>query len=75
MSDYVDDAADISEAERASLLSAHNRQQWRALLRPDSPNCANCGDEIPALRRRAVPGARLCVDCQNRTEKQRKIMS
>lgn len=28
-------------------------------------DCLNCGDEIPAARRRAVPGIMLCVACQN----------
>lgn len=26
--------------------------------------CAECGGPIPAARRRAVPGVRLCIDCQ-----------
>ena len=27
-------------------------------------HCVECGDEIPAARRRALPGARTCVRCQ-----------
>ena len=30
--------------------------------------CAECGDEIPEARRRAVPGVRLCVECQSAAE-------
>ena len=26
--------------------------------------CDECGDEIPAARRKALPGARTCVSCQ-----------
>ena len=26
--------------------------------------CEDCGEEIPAARRRALPGARTCVACQ-----------
>ncbi len=26
--------------------------------------CAECGEEIPARRRQAIPGVRLCVACQ-----------
>jgi len=26
--------------------------------------CVECGEEIPSARRRAMPGARLCVACQ-----------
>jgi phage/conjugal plasmid C-4 type zinc finger TraR family protein len=28
-------------------------------------HCVECGEEIPAARRRALPGARTCVDCQS----------
>ena len=27
--------------------------------------CRNCGEPIPAARRRALPGARTCVACQS----------
>jgi phage/conjugal plasmid C-4 type zinc finger TraR family protein len=27
--------------------------------------CVECGEEIPAARRRALPGARTCVACQS----------
>ena len=26
--------------------------------------CAECGEQIPQARREAVPGVKLCVDCQ-----------
>ena len=28
-------------------------------------HCIECGDEIPEARRRALPGARTCVQCQS----------
>lgn len=28
-------------------------------------HCESCGVEIPVLRRKAVPGVRLCVSCQS----------
>ncbi len=28
-------------------------------------HCAECGDEIPEARRRALPGVRTCVACQS----------
>ena len=30
--------------------------------------CEECGDAIPAARRRALPGVRTCVQCQERGE-------
>jgi phage/conjugal plasmid C-4 type zinc finger TraR family protein len=28
-------------------------------------HCADCGEEIPEARRRAMPGVRTCVPCQS----------
>ncbi len=28
-------------------------------------HCVECGDEIPEARRRALPGAHTCVNCQS----------
>lgn len=27
--------------------------------------CAECGEAIPEARRQAIPGVKLCVDCQS----------
>lgn len=27
-------------------------------------HCLECGEEIPAARRHALPGVRTCIDCQ-----------
>ena len=32
--------------------------------------CEECGAAIPAPRRKAIPGVRLCVSCQSALEKQ-----
>ena len=29
--------------------------------------CEECGEEIPEARRRAIPGVRLCIDCQEQS--------
>lgn len=31
-------------------------------------NCIGCGDEIPEVRRKAVPGCIRCVSCQQELE-------
>ena len=33
-------------------------------------HCAECDAAIPEARRKAIPGVRLCVDCQSEFEKQ-----
>ncbi len=34
--------------------------------------CEDCGEEIPLARRQALPGVRLCVDCQSEAEKSQR---
>ena len=34
-----------------------------------SADCEACGTAIPDLRRKAIPGVRLCVTCQSALEK------
>lgn len=34
-----------------------------------SAHCEECGNAIPDLRRKAIPGVRLCVSCQSALEK------
>ena len=37
--------------------------------------CEECGEEIPLARRQALPGVRLCIDCQEEADKQQKAVS
>ena len=37
--------------------------------------CAECGATIPGARRQAVPGVRLCVNCQEEHDKNAKAVS
>jgi phage/conjugal plasmid C-4 type zinc finger TraR family protein len=49
----------------ASIEDELNRMRARRL--PDGEGlaeCAECGEAIPEARRRAIPGVKLCVDCQ-----------
>lgn len=46
-----------SEALARARLRARQGGEGRA-------DCAECGEPIPEARRRAVPGASLCLDCQ-----------
>ena len=34
-------------------------------------HCVECGEEIPEARRRALPGARTCVECQSERDRHR----
>lgn len=43
------------------------RQQLDAQS-PSATHCDECGEPIPARRRDAVPGVRLCVACQSQAD-------
>jgi phage/conjugal plasmid C-4 type zinc finger TraR family protein len=46
------------------------------LPRGDSlSECEECGADIPEPRRRAVPGVRLCVDCQEAEDSEKAAVS
>ncbi|MCP4186066.1 MAG: DksA/TraR family C4-type zinc finger protein [Gammaproteobacteria bacterium] len=34
-------------------------------------HCEECGTDIPQARREAVPGVRLCINCQSELDEQR----
>ncbi len=55
----------VNEQIEASI--ADELQRLRARRRPrgeSATHCAECEEAIPEARRRAVPGVRLCIDCQ-----------
>lgn len=37
--------------------------------------CEECGEEIPEARRKAMPGARLCLACQEEADKEQRAVS
>lgn len=38
-------------------------------------NCEACDKAIPDARRAAVPGVRLCIDCQSELDAKEKVIS
>jgi len=66
VTDFIDRAS-AREAEMMADLLA--RQQRRAGLdgktaADSAAICEDCGEAIPAQRRAAYPGVRLCVECK-----------
>jgi phage/conjugal plasmid C-4 type zinc finger TraR family protein len=66
------------EAEMAQLHSIHLHMNAVAAVRkkleaqralPSLEECAECGEEIPEARRRAIPGVTLCVHCKQKSER------
>jgi phage/conjugal plasmid C-4 type zinc finger TraR family protein len=48
----------------ATVLDGIKRVKSQLPHGPSLSHCAECGTEIPEARRKASPGARLCVACQ-----------
>jgi phage/conjugal plasmid C-4 type zinc finger TraR family protein len=60
----VQDQIDATIADAVSH-ARHRLPQGESLK-----NCANCDNPIPRARREAVPGARLCISCQETADKE-----
>lgn len=55
----------VNEQIDASIEDELKRMQARRALEGESwTECAECEEPIPEARRRAIPGVKLCIDCQ-----------
>ena len=54
----------VQEQIDASIEDAVERARGRLPRGAGRRDCEECGAAIPEARRRAVPGVRLCVACQ-----------
>ena len=54
----------VQEQIDATVKDAIERARSRLPAGESLDTCAECGEAIPAARRAALPGVRLCVDCQ-----------
>lgn len=56
----------VNDQIEVSIQDELKRMQLRRMPVGESlTHCAECDEEIPEARRRAVPGVKLCVDCQS----------
>ena len=37
--------------------------------------CEECGEPIPEARRKALPGVRLCLECQQDADREQQVVS
>lgn len=66
--DLADEAQQRIEEERAEGV----RKIVVAMAGQGLVDCEGCGSEIEAARRRAHPGARRCLNCQEAAERRRR---
>ncbi len=59
----------VNEQIEASIEDELKRMQ--AMRQPTGPsrtNCAECEEPIPEARQNAIPGVKLCLDCQQQRD-------
>lgn len=54
----------VQEQIDATVEDAVRRARRQLEGGPGRTECEDCGTPIPEARRRAVPGVRLCISCQ-----------
>lgn len=62
------DIADQAQAEIERMNVKVSRTSSKKATPVSAEFCVECGEPIPEARRLAVPGCRLCVECQTERE-------
>lgn len=62
----------VQEQIDASVSDAVKRARSRLPVGEGARHCLECEEPIPDARRNAIPGVRLCVECQADLEKHQK---
>jgi phage/conjugal plasmid C-4 type zinc finger TraR family protein len=68
MAGIIDSAAETEELQRNFARSKHRRIGNLV----SAEFCEECGEDIPELRRAAVPGCQTCAECQSVIELKNK---
>lgn len=71
---FVNDDA-VQEQIDATVADAVARARSKQHKGPGLSHCEECGAPIPAARRKAVPGVRLCVACQAGRDREEGVFS
>lgn len=72
MADIADRAEALEANQREDALAAFVRSRQEQLSRESLSECETCEVSIPVERQVAVPGVRLCINCQSRLEQQQR---
>jgi phage/conjugal plasmid C-4 type zinc finger TraR family protein len=62
----------VQEQIDASIEDALQSVRARLPQGQSRTHCEECGEEIPPGRRKAVPGVRLCIACQEEADENTK---
>jgi len=59
----------VQEQIDATIKDGISRAQSRLARGPSLSHCAECGASIPEARQKALPGVRLCLQCQDAADR------
>ncbi len=59
----------VQDQITATVEDAARRARERLPQGESLIECEECGEEIPPARRQALPGVRLCLECQKEQER------
>ncbi|MBS0432075.1 MAG: DksA/TraR family C4-type zinc finger protein [Proteobacteria bacterium] len=65
----------VQEQIDATVADAVARARSRHGKGPGLKRCGECDAPIPEARRKAVPGVRLCIQCQNARDEEERVFS
>ena len=65
----------VQEQIDASVADSVKQARSRLPSGQSLTQCEQCEEAIPEARRKAIPGVRLCVDCQSAMEKRQTVFS
>ena len=65
----------VQEQIDATVKDGVSRAQSRLATGPGLEHCEECGASIPEARRKAIPGVRLCVACQEAADREAEQFS
>ncbi|WHZ18324.1 MAG: putative zinc-finger containing protein YbiI [Rhodanobacteraceae bacterium] len=71
---FVNDDA-VQDQIDATVADAVARARSKQGKGPGLTHCEECGASIPEARRKAVPGVRLCVNCQAERDREEQTFS
>ena len=58
-----------------SIEDAVKRARAQLPSGPGLAHCEECGEAIPEARRQAVPGVKLCIECQAEADRHAQVAS
>ncbi|HBM9260243.1 TPA: TraR/DksA C4-type zinc finger protein [Citrobacter freundii] len=68
--DTLDAASELTQ-QRIEMAVAVHRINHSAV---SATHCTECDDQLPEARRKAYPGCKMCVSCQQDEEKRNRRM-